>query len=125
LLLGKIVLGVSAFVFMAYGIVSLVSPAIPSGFAGLEMSNADAFAEVGAMYGGLQTGIGLFCLLALLKSEYYRAGLLLLVVGIGALALARSLSTLMAADAVTIYTYGAIAYESATAILAAVALAKK
>ena len=125
MLLGKIVLGVSAFVFMAYGIVSLVSPAIPSGFAGLEMSNADAFAEVGAMYGGLQTGIGLFCLLALLKSEYYRAGLLLLVVGIGALALARSLSTLMAADAVTIYTYGAIAYESATAILAAVALAKK
>ena len=125
MLLGKIVLGVSAFVFMAYGIVSLVSPAIPSGFAGLEMSNSDAFAEVGAMYGGLQTGVGLFCLLALLKSEYYRAGLILLVVGIGALALARSLSTLMAADAVTIYTYGAIAYESATAILAAVALAKK
>jgi len=125
MLLGKVVLGISAFVFIAYGLVSLVSPEIPSGLAGLQMNGGDAFAEVGAMYGGLQTGIGLFCLLAVLKAEYYRAGLLLLVVSIGALALARSLSSLMAADTLTMYTYAAIAYEFATAILAAVALAKK
>jgi hypothetical protein len=123
--LGKLILGVSAFVFIAYGLVSLVSPAVPSGLAGLEMSNGDAFAEIGAMYGGLQTGIGLFCLLALLKSEYYRSGLVLLAVGIGSLALARSLSLMVAVPSVTAYTHGALVYEFVTAVLAAVALLKK
>ena len=93
-MLGRTILGVSALVFIAYGLVSLVSPAIPSGFAGLDMSNGDAFAEIGAMYGGLQTGIGMFCLLALLKSDFYRAGLVLLILGIGALAMARLISFL-------------------------------
>ena len=125
MILGKTVLGVSALVFIAYGLVSLVFPDIPTGLAGLEMSNGDAFAEIGAMYGGLQTGIGMFCLLALLKSEFYRAGLVLLTLGIGALAVARLISFLLATDAVSAYTYGALAYEFTTAALAATALLKK
>ena len=123
--LGKTVLGISALVFVAYGIVSLVSPPTPAGLAGLAMSNGDAFAEIGAMYGGLQTGLGLFCLLALLNTEFYRAGLALLVIGIGSLALARLLSFLLAADPVSSYTYGALVYEFATAILAGMALNRK
>ena len=124
-MLGKRILGVSALVFIAYGLVSLVSPAIPSGFAGLNMSNGDAFAEIGAMYGGLQTGIGMFCLLALLKSDFYRAGLVLLILGIGALAMARLISFLLATNPVSAYTYGALMYEFTTALLAATALLKK
>ena len=124
-MLGRTILGVSALVFIAYGLVSLVSPAIPSGFAGLDMSNGDAFAEIGAMYGGLQTGIGMFCLLALLKSDFYRAGLVLLILGIGALAMARLISFLLATDPVSAYTYGALMYEFTTALLAATALLKK
>jgi hypothetical protein len=89
------------------------------------MSNGDAFAEVGAMYGGLQTGVGLFCLLALMKPAFYRAGLALLAIGIGAMTLARLFSLLMATDVVSAYTYGALMYEFMTAILAATALAKK
>lgn len=122
---GRSILGFSAFVFIAYGLVSLVSPAIPAGFAGLEMSNGDAFAEMGAMYGGLQTGVGMFCLLAILKAEFYRAGLAFLALAIGALALARFVSFLLATDAVSAYTYGALVYEVTTATLAAVALLKK
>ena len=76
------------------------------------------------MYGGLQTGFGLFCLLAAVRSEYYKSGLVLLVLCIGALALARLYSTLTVADAVGVYTYGAMVYEFTTAILAAVALRK-
>lgn len=125
MLLGKSLLGVSALIFISYGLVSLVSPAVPSGLAGLVMSNGDAFAEIGAMYGGLQTGVGLFCLLALLKPDFYRAGLVLLVLGIGTLALARLISLLMTTDTVTAYTYGAMVYEFATATLAAAALLKK
>ncbi|MFM1895279.1 MAG: hypothetical protein RLZZ385_353 [Pseudomonadota bacterium] len=124
MLLGRSVLGVSALVFMAYGLVSLVSPGVPAGFAGLAMTNGDAFAEVGAMYGGLQTGIGLFCLLALRKPEFYRSGLALLALAIGALAVARLISLVAAVDDVGGYTYGALLYEVATAALAATALWK-
>ena len=125
MLLGKTLLGVSAFVFMGYGLVSLVSPAIPAGFAGLVISNGDAFAEIGAMYGGLQTGLGLFCALALVKPEFYRSGLILLLIAIGSLALARLVSVLITTDPVTSYSYGALGYASTTAALALAALVKK
>jgi|TARA_B110000240_G_scaffold101755_1_gene115219 hypothetical protein len=125
MILGRTLLGISALVFIGYGLVSLASPAIPSGLAGLEMSNGDAFAEIGAMYGGLQTGIGIFCLLAFLKSDFYSAGLVLLILGIGTLATARLISFLLATDPVSAYTYSALAYEFTTAILATTALLKK
>ena len=121
-MIGKFILWTSALLFVGYGLVGLVSPGIPAGFAGLEIGTGDAFAEVGAMYGGLQTGLGLFCALAALRSEYYQAGLILLVLGIGSLALARLISLLASIDPVTAYTYGALTYEMATAIIAAVAL---
>lgn len=125
MLLGKTLLGVSALVFIGYGLVSLVSPAIPAGFAGLVISNGDAFAEIGAMYGGLQTGLGLFCSLALSKPEFYRSGLALLLIAIGTLALARLGSVLITADSITSYSYGALGYEFTTAALALAALVKK
>ena len=125
MLLGKAVLGTSTLVFIGYGLTSLLSPAIPAGYAGLSMNNGDAFAEIGAMYGGLQTGVGLFCALALLKPEFYRSGLTLIVIAIGTLALARLVSLLSTADPVTSYTYGALGYEFAAAVLALIALAKK
>ena len=59
-MLGKTILGVSALILISYGAVCLISPATPAAFAGLIISNGDAFAEVGAMYGGLQTGLGRF-----------------------------------------------------------------
>jgi hypothetical protein len=124
MMLGKTVLGISALVFIAYGLVGLVSPAIPAGLAGLAMKNGDAYAEIGAMYGGLQTGVGLFCLFALLKPEFYRGGLALLTLAIGTLALARLVSSMLAPDVISAYTYGALAYEFTTAILAAIAWSK-
>ncbi|MBU2097736.1 MAG: DUF4345 domain-containing protein [Gammaproteobacteria bacterium] len=120
-MLGKIILWVSALVFIAYGLVSLVSPAIPAAFAGLIISNGNAYAEMSSMYGGLQTGIGVFCLLAACNTEYYKAGLALLVTGIGALATARLIGFIVTPDPVTAYTYGALAYEYLTTALAALA----
>lgn len=122
--LGKSILGLSALVFIAYGLTSLVSPAIPAALAGLEMSNGDAFAEIGSMYGGLQTGVGMFCLLALIKPGYYKAGLLLLILGIGTLALARLFSALVTTDVLTAYTYGALVFEFFITAVAATAWAK-
>ena len=123
-MLGKVILWISAITFISYGLACLASPALPAGYAGLSMTNGDAFAEIGAMYGGLQTGFGLFLLLAALNPSYYKSGLVVLVLCIGSLALARLYSTVMAGDPVAGYTWGAMAYEFATAILAAVALRK-
>jgi hypothetical protein len=122
--LGKIILWVSAVVFIAYGIACFFSPGLPAGYAGLVMSNGDAFSEIGAMYGGLQTGFGLFCLIAALKPEHYRSGLLLLVICIGLLAVGRLYSTVTGTGEVGTYTWGAMGYEFATAILAGIALRK-
>jgi len=120
--LGKAILWVSALIFIVYGLVCLFSPALPATYAGLSMNSGDAFAEIGAMYGGLQTGFGVFCLLGALRKDLYRAALVSLVCLIGGLALARLFSTLTSAEAVSMYTYGALVYEFTTAILAGVAL---
>ncbi len=122
MMLGKTILGVSALVLISYGAVCLISPTTPATYAGLIISNGDAFAEVGAMYGGLQTGLGLFFLLAFLKPEFYRSGLVILFLAIGSLAIARLSSLLMTDQMITTYTYGALIYEIATACIAFIAL---
>jgi hypothetical protein len=121
-MLGKIVLWFTAAMFIVYGVVCFFSPELPANYAGLVIASGDGYAEVGAMYGGLQLGFGLFCALAALRKEYYRAGLLLLVLGIGLLALGRFYSMLTGDNSVGPYTYGALIYESLTAMLAALAL---
>lgn len=121
-MLGKFILWLSAIAFGAYGIACLLSPTLPAASAGLEIVTGDGYAEVGAMYGGLQIGFGLFCLLAVLRAELFRPGLLLLAVALGAVALSRLISTLTAPEAVGVYTWGALAYEFCTAIVATVAL---
>jgi hypothetical protein len=122
--LGKVVLWVSAVIFTSYGLICLFSPDVPARYAGLILSNGDAIAEIGAMYGGLQTGFGLFCLLAALNPNFYKSGLVVLVFCVGSLALARMYSTLLITDPVTAYTWAAMTYEFLTAILAALALRK-
>ena len=124
MLLGKLILCISALVLILYGIVSLVDPAIPAGLAGLVISNGDGYAEIASMYGGLQIGLGLFCLMAVRRPEYYRAGLALLIILIGAVALARLLGVLITEATITSYTWGALIYECTTATIAALALSK-
>lgn len=123
-MLGKIVLWISTLVFISYGLISLFFPEVPAGYAGLIISNGDAYAEIASMYGGLQTGIGLFCLIAAIRPPYYQSGLLVLVIGIGGITAARFIGFLATTETVTAYTYGALIYELATTVLAAVALRK-
>ena len=122
MLLGRMILSVSALILIAYGLLCLVSPDVPAGYAGLKLSNGDAFAEIGAMYGGLQTGLGLFFMLAVLRTAFCRPALVVLIFAIGSLALGRLVWLMITDEMVTAYTYGALAYELATACLAAIAL---
>jgi len=120
--LGKIVLWISAVAFISYGLACFFMPALPAGYAGLGIESGDGFAELGAMYGGLQTGFGVICLIGALRADMFRPTLLMLAVVIGSLAIGRLYSTVTGAEAVGVYTWGAMAYEFATAILAAIAL---
>ena len=70
----------------------------------------------------LQIGFGFFCLLSVLRNDFYKAGLALLTIAIGSLALGRLFNAVATTDALSIYTYGALIYEFITALLAAIVL---
>jgi hypothetical protein len=124
-MLGKILLWVSGAIFVSYGIACFLSPELPAGYAGLNIGSGDAYAEMSAMYGGLQTGVGVFCIICALTASLQRAGLLLLAIGIGSLAFARLYGAWDADWMVGAYTWGALAYETITAVLAVVALRRR
>ena len=121
-MLGKFILLLSAFALTIYGLVCLFAPEVAAGYAGLEMTNGNAYAEIGAMYGGLQTGMGLFCAIGAMQSRHTRSALLLLALVIGLLAFGRLYSAITGAGAVTAYTWGALGYELFTAAVAAIAM---
>ncbi|RLQ23192.1 DUF4345 domain-containing protein [Seongchinamella sediminis] len=123
-MLGKGLLWAAGLVFAVYGVACFVTPELPAGYAGLGIGSGDAYAEMAAMYGGLQFGFGLFLLLAALKPGFYRAALTLLVMAIGCLAVARLHAAWDTGWMVAGYTWGALAFEFAVAILAAIALRK-
>lgn len=124
-MLAKFVLAVTAIVFTGYGVACMLDPALPANYIGYALTNADAHVEVAAMYGGLQMGVGLYCVLGLVNAVYQRPALMLVLFGIGGLAIVRAVAWLTVAEPVGVYTQGALAYEGATTILAAVALFRR
>jgi hypothetical protein len=122
---GKVILWLTAIAFVPYGLACFFWPDLPAGYAGLALTNGNAVAEISAMYGGLQTGFGLFCALAALRQEYFRAGLVLLILCLGLLSMGRFYQLVIGGQTVGAYTYGAMFYEFTTAILAAFAVSKE
>ena len=114
-----------AFVFTGYGIACALDPNLPARLAGLEVLSGDGYAEMGAMYGGLQMGVGLFCLLAAFRERLTESALLLLVLGIGLLAALRGASALRSDELLTAYTWGALAFETLVTATAAALLLRK
>jgi hypothetical protein len=108
-----------ALVFVGYGLACAIDPALPARLAGLSIVTADGYAEMGAMYGGLQIGVGLFCLFGAMQQQLTRPALLLLVLSIGPLAAMRGISALRIEDAIGSYTLGALAFESLVTAIAA------
>ncbi len=108
----KIFLGANAFIFIGYGLACLASPSLVADNAGLAILNGDGSAELRAMYGGLQTAVGMLSLAALLRPELKRAVLFFYVFLFFGLASARMLGALMAAGDVGVYTWAALAFEA-------------
>lgn len=99
-------------VFAGYGVACAWDPELPARLAGLAVQNGDGYAELGAMYGGLQLGVGLFCIYAGFKTGLVRPALILLLLGIGFLAALRGASALRSEDFISSYTWGALAFET-------------
>lgn len=125
---------IAGLIFAAYGALCWYNPELPAEYAGLFIATHNGYAEMAAMYGGLQTGFGLVLIFAALIPRYQRAGLWLLFFCIGSLAIARgsiafsdldsgfNLSSgslkLAMSSGFTVYTWGALAFEAAVALLA-------
>lgn len=117
--MGKGLLWAMSLILAAYGIACFVDPHVPARYAGLSIGSGDGYAEMGAMYGGLQMGFGLYCAICAFRPSLYRAGLLLLVIAFGALATTRLYSAWQTDFLVGSYTWGATVFEAVVAVVAA------
>lgn len=113
----RIFLIVSAFIWLPYGLMCFFFPGLVGGFNGIQPIADTGLIEFKAIYGGLQSGMGLMVLFALMNSRFERPALLMLVFLCGFMALARFIATDFDV-AVSFYTYMALVLEGATALLA-------
>lgn len=119
--LARFVLIVTGLSFAGYGIWCGVDPVgVVGQFTGFGLEQPAGMVEAIAMYGGLQTGVGLFLLWAGVRREWMVPALVMIVFMMGALALARSLGMSMH-GAVGAHP-GAAIYEAVTTLFALAAL---
>ena len=77
------------FFFWGYGVLSWVNPELPAEYAGLFIATHDGYAEMTSVYGGLQSGFGAILIASGFLKPYERAGLWLILICVGAIAVAR------------------------------------
>lgn len=111
----RIFLGFSTLVWLPYGLFCFVQPSFLNEAAGVLAGSATGTTELRAMYGGLQAGIGLLCLSALLRPAMVRPALLTLAFLTGGLFLSRLTGLLLFDGGLSGYTVGGLLFESVSA----------
>lgn len=119
----KLFLGANAALFIVYGLMCLASPSIVADQTGMQLATGVASAEVRAMYGGLQTAVGLLALLGLMRPALQPGVLLALVFVFFGLASGRMVGILVDPDPGT-YNFAAFAFESVFGMLSLMLLSK-
>ena len=119
----KIFLGVNAAVFIGYGLVCLVSPEVVASQTGMQLATGVASTEVRAMYGGLQTAVGLLALLGMLRYGLQPAVLLALVFVFFGLASGRLLGIVVESNPGS-YNFAAAGFEALFGVLAVTLLSR-
>jgi len=114
----RIFLGLSALVWLPYGIFCFFQPGYLGEAAGVAIGSTTGSIEIRAMYGGLQAAIGLLALLALFRSDWLRPALVMLLFLPAGLGTARLLGALLDSE-VSAYTGFALAFEFASVSAAA------
>ena len=107
----------STFVWLPYGIACFLFPELIGKLNGISATAGTGLIEFKAIYGGLQTGMGLMVLYAFYNSRMERPALLMLAFLCGSMGFARFLATDFAL-AVSLYTYFALVLELASAVIA-------
>lgn len=137
----KFLLAVSGTIFLVYGVACWINPELPAEYAGLFIATHNGYAEIAAMYGGLQSSFGAVLVASAFLKGYQRPGLWLILICIGTLAAARASVALSGLDSsfqvansslgidvsssFTSYTWGALAFEVFIALWAGLALLRK
>lgn len=86
----KAFLFLNGLFWIFYGVFCLSQPGLIHGLLGIEASPG-SLTEFGAMYGGLQTGLGVYWVTTALQQQRLECGLLSFVLVVGSLAIARSI----------------------------------
>lgn len=113
----QVFLGLSALVWLPYGIFCLVQPSFLEGTAGVAASTATGTVELRAMYGGLQAAIGVLCALGSVSPTWRGHALITLGFLTAGLGLAR-LAGVAAGGGLSSYTAVALVFEFGSAGLA-------
>lgn len=106
----KAFLGFSALVWLPYGIYCFTTPSFLDGAAAIVAQSATGTTELRAMYGGLQAGIGLLCLVALLRPAFVRPAVVMLAFLTSGLFLTR-LGGVVLDGGLSGYTAGGLFFE--------------
>ena len=122
--LSRFVLIVTGISFFGYAVACFLYPVDVAGrFTGYGLEAAAGMVEIRAMYGGLQAGFGVFCLLAGFRQDWTRSGLTAIACVMGGLVLTRSIA--MGIHGPAGANPGAAIYEGITTALALLALARQ
>jgi hypothetical protein len=118
--LGRILLAFTGLAFGSYGLACLAQPSLVADATGIALASPSGTTEVVAMYGGLQFGLGVLFSFAAWRSEHERAGLMILVLLLGSLAVARAIG--LGLHGHTVYNFWTVIYEGVSAGLGLLAL---
>ena len=116
----RILLGFTGLAFAGYGVYCALDLDVVMRTTTIAFRTSAGAVEARAMYGGLQTGLGLVFINAAVNSRLTAYGLVVMVFTLGGLALGRTLGITI--DRIDDYNAGALAYESVSALLACFAL---
>ena len=110
----RIFLGLSAILWLPYGVFCFIQPGALVEIAGVSAVSTTANIELRAMYGGLQAAIGSFAALAVFQAGLQRPALLTLAFLCAGLGLARLLGAVLEGE-LSSYTAVGLGFEFVSA----------
>ena len=120
MLFSRILLGLTGIAFAGYGVYCAYDLTSIVDLTGIEFRTPSGAVEARAMYGGLQTGLGLLFLNSAANTRMTPYGLVAMVFVLGGLVAGRALG--ISLDGQDEYNQGALIYEGISAVLAVVAI---
>src|SRR5262245_11034835 len=112
----RIFLGISAVLWLPFGLYCLFQPGFLAGAAGVAFTTAPGSTDMRAMYGGLTSALGAFALVGAWRPGLTRQALITLAVACAGLGTARLLGVGLDGE-LTSWTMQALAFELGTVAL--------